>query len=100
MIVSLIDNEKALNLLSNNDVEWPLLSDDEWIQLKELCPFLEQFKQLTLYFSKTTECRMSDLCLVPVLLLLRCWTLGINWMCMTLLGSEDIKTVSPKKSRT
>jgi len=31
MIVSLIDNEKALNLLSNNDVEWPLLSDDEWI---------------------------------------------------------------------
>jgi hypothetical protein len=63
MIMSLIDNEKALNLLSNNDVEWPLLSDDEWIQLKELCPFLEQFKELTLYFSKTTECRMSDLCL-------------------------------------
>lgn len=47
----------------DNEVKWPLLSDDEWIQLKELCPFLEQFKELTLYFSKTTECRMSDLCL-------------------------------------
>jgi hypothetical protein len=47
----------------NNDVEWPLLSDNDWIQLKELCPFLQQFKELTLHFSKTTECRMSDLCL-------------------------------------
>ena len=44
-------------------MEWPLLADDDWIQVKELCPFLEQFKDLTLYFSKTTECRMSDLCL-------------------------------------
>ena len=44
-------------------VNWPLLSDDDWIQLKELCPFLEQFKDLTLYFSATKECRMSDLCL-------------------------------------
>jgi hypothetical protein len=47
----------------DKDVEWPLLKDDDWIQLKELCPFLEQFKDSTLHFSKTTECRMSDLCL-------------------------------------
>jgi hypothetical protein len=33
------------------------------MELKELCPFLELFKELTLYFSKTTECRMSDVCL-------------------------------------
>lgn len=42
---------------------WPLLSIQDWIDLKELCPFLELFKDLTLYFSKTTECRMSDVCL-------------------------------------
>jgi hypothetical protein len=42
---------------------WPLLSTQDWIELKELCPFLELFKELTLYFSKTTECRMSDVCL-------------------------------------
>jgi hypothetical protein len=47
----------------DNDVKWPLLSDDDWIQLKELCPLLQQFKELTLYFSATKECRMSDLCL-------------------------------------
>jgi hypothetical protein len=47
----------------DNTVEWPLLSDDDWIQLKELCPFLKQFKDLTLFFSTTKEVRMSDLCL-------------------------------------
>ena len=47
----------------DSEVEWPLLSDEDWIQLKELCPFLNQFKELTLYFSATKECRMSDLCL-------------------------------------
>jgi hypothetical protein len=42
---------------------WPVLSTQDWIDLKELSPFLELFKDLTLYFSKTTECRMSDVCL-------------------------------------
>jgi hypothetical protein len=73
MILCLIKNEKvlpvtklqALNLLPTIDdyVEWPLLSTQDWIELKELCPFLELFKELTLYFSTTTECRMSDVCL-------------------------------------
>jgi hypothetical protein len=47
----------------NNEVKWPPLTDSDWNQLKELCPFLKQFKDLTLYFSATKECRMSDLCL-------------------------------------
>jgi hypothetical protein len=47
----------------DNNTEWPLLSAEDWIQLKELRPFLAVFKDLTLYFSTTTECRMSDLCL-------------------------------------
>jgi hypothetical protein len=42
---------------------WPVLSIQDWFDLKELCPFLELFKDLTLYFSKTTECHMSDVCL-------------------------------------
>ena len=42
---------------------WPLLSTKDWIELKKFCPFLELFKDLTLYFSTTTECRMSDVCL-------------------------------------
>ena len=56
---------QALNLLPTMDdsLMWPLLSIQDWIDLKELCPFLEQFKCLTLHFSKTTECRMSDVCL-------------------------------------
>ena len=44
-------------------VKWPIISDDDWTQLKELCPFLQQFKALTLHFSTTSECRMSDVCL-------------------------------------
>jgi hypothetical protein len=44
-------------------VDWPILTAEHWVELKELCPFLELFKELTLYFSRTTECRMSDLCL-------------------------------------
>ena len=61
MLMSLIQNEKALNLLPNFDtsVEWPVLSSQDWIELKELCPLL---KDLTLNFSTTTEIRMSDLC--------------------------------------
>jgi hypothetical protein len=47
----------------DEDVPWPLLSTQDWIELKELCPFLGLFKDLTLYFSTTTECRMSDVCL-------------------------------------
>ena len=44
-------------------MSWPILSNQDWIELKELCPFLELFKELTLYFSTTTECRMADVCL-------------------------------------
>jgi len=44
-------------------VSWPILTSEDWVDLKELYPFLDLFKELTLYFSKTTECRMSDLCL-------------------------------------
>jgi hypothetical protein len=44
-------------------VDWPILTAEHWVELKELCPFLESFKDLTLYFSTTTECRMSDVCL-------------------------------------
>jgi hypothetical protein len=44
-------------------VDWPILTAEHWVELKELCPFLDLFKELTLYFSTTTECRMSDLCL-------------------------------------
>jgi len=47
----------------DDTVLWPLLSADDWAQLKELSPFLELFKELTLYFSTTTECRMSEICL-------------------------------------
>jgi hypothetical protein len=73
MILCLIKNEKvlqvtklkALKLLPTIDdsVDWPLLSTQDWIELKELCPFLELFKELTLYFSTTTEPRMADVCL-------------------------------------
>ena len=65
MIARLISNEKALKLLPtmNPEVLWPLLSDSDWGQLKELNEFLRLFKDLTLNFSKTTECRMSDVCL-------------------------------------
>lgn len=65
MISSLIENEKAFNILPNIDsaVEWPLLVAKDWEDLKELHSFLERFKNLTLNFSKTTECRMSDVCL-------------------------------------
>ena len=61
MLMSLIQNEKALNLLPNFDtsVEWPVLSSQDWIELKELCPLLHLFKDLT---PTTTEIRMSDLC--------------------------------------
>jgi hAT family C-terminal dimerisation region/Domain of unknown function (DUF4413) len=48
---------------ADKDVEWPILSDESWTELKELCPFLSLFKDLTLYFSSTTQCRMSDVCL-------------------------------------
>jgi hypothetical protein len=65
MIARLISNEKALKLLPTlyPEVLWPLPSDSDWGQLKELNKFLLQFKDLTLHFSKTTECRMSDICL-------------------------------------
>jgi hypothetical protein len=48
---------------TNLNVQWPMLNEEEWLELKELCPFLAIFKELTLFFSKTTKCRMSDLCL-------------------------------------
>lgn len=47
----------------DDSLHWPLLSAGDWIQLRELSPFLEQFKELTLYFSSTTECRIFDCCL-------------------------------------
>jgi hypothetical protein len=52
-------------LLPNLDdaVLWPLLSSEDWNDLKEVVPFLGQFKDLTLHFSSTKQCRMSDCCL-------------------------------------
>jgi hypothetical protein len=65
MISCLIHNEEAIALLPGmyRTVEWPLLTDEDWMHLKELSPFLSLFKVLTLYFSSTTECRMSDICM-------------------------------------
>ena len=53
MIARLISNEKALKLLPtfSPDVPWPLPSESDWGQLKELNKFLYQFKNLTLHFS-------------------------------------------------
>ena len=39
---------------------WPLLSSDDWNDLKEIVPFLELFKDLALNFSSTKQCKMSD----------------------------------------
>jgi hypothetical protein len=52
MIARLIANEKALKLLStlNPEVFWPLLSDQDWVQLKELNEFLLLFKDFFKFF--------------------------------------------------
>jgi hypothetical protein len=52
---------QALNLLPTIDEAgpWPVLPTQDWLELKELCPFLELFKELTLPFSTPTECRMD-----------------------------------------
>jgi hypothetical protein len=65
MIKCLIKNEQAFTLLPEMDptVPWPILNDEEWVQLKELCPLLALFEDLTLHYSKTPNCRMSDACL-------------------------------------
>lgn len=44
-------------------MEWPLLNVSDYDELRELVPFLQLFKELTLHFSSTKECRMSDCCL-------------------------------------
>ena len=67
MIKGVLDNIKALPVFKQillNDkhetVDVPMLSHDVFRELKELMPFLDLFKQLTLLFSNTTKLRVSE----------------------------------------
>ena len=47
-------------ILLHETVDVPMLSHNDFRELKELMPFLDLFKQLTLIFSNTTKLRVSE----------------------------------------